>query len=304
MTRYKTITGVIFYLLLSAGISLAAEETPLQLDFSSAILQMNNTNALLQSARYEKEKSEYEKKSAVGLFFPKIDINFTYMHLNAPIEMDFNPLRDAMIGLSAESYAKSVVTANPAYASSYNALKQGFITNADANPALARSNFIETVQEQDFWTVSATIKQPVFTGGKIIAANKAASANCKIASEKVRYTQNALQTELAQRYYALRLSMKVVDVRKEVLDGMATHLNQAKKMQESGMIPNAERLHAEVAYSEAEREYKKSLRDKDTVLSALKNTLSTNSDIIPVSELFMSDNIQDIRYYKDKSCSA
>jgi outer membrane protein TolC len=198
-----------------------------------------------------------------------------------------------MIGLSAQAYAGATGTGTPGAAA--------FTNIANSNPSLARDNFIKTLQEQDFWTVTATVKQPVFTGGKILAANRAAEANRTAASDKVRYTQNALLTELAQRYYSLRLAMKVVDVRKEVLDGMQTHLNQATKMQENGMISNAEKLHAEVAYSEAEREYKKALRDKDTVLSALKNTLSSNAVIIPVSELFMSENIPDISYYKEKA---
>lgn len=291
MILYKKNTAVLFLFLILTSLPLAAQDNTLQLDFSSAIQQMNNTNALLQSVRYEKEKSEYDRKGAMGLFLPKIDINFTYTHLNDPIEMDFNPLRDAMLGMNATSV---YMNHGPVAASNY-------INTINNDPRFARSNFVETIQEQDFWTVTATVKQPVFTGGKILAANRAADANMEAASEKVRYTQNALFTELTQRYYSLRLAMKVVDVRKEVLDGMATHLSQATRMQENGMISNAEKLHAEVAYSEAEREYKKALRDKDTVLAALKNTLSTNSDIIPVSELFMSENIRDINYYKDKA---
>lgn len=291
MIQYKKLSAIFLLFMLISGMPLHAEENTLQLDFSNAISQMNNTNALLQSVRYEKEKSEYDRKKAMGLFLPKIDVNFMYTHLNAPIEMDFNPLRDAMLGMSA-----TAVGMNHGAAAAYN-----YMNTINNDPRFAKSNFIETIQDQDFWTVNATIRQPVFTGGKIIAANKAAKASYEIASEKVRYTQNALLTELAQRYYALRLSMKVVEVRKEVLDGMETHLNQAKKMQESGMIPNAERLHAEVAFSEAEREYKKALRDKDTLNAALKNTLSTGSDIMPVSELFMSDCIQDINYYKTKA---
>jgi len=293
MIHYKKFFTLCFILILYTDVPLTAQEGPLHLDFSNAIFQMNSTNALLQSVRHEKEKSEYDRKAAAGLFFPKIDINFTYTHLNDPIEMDFNPLRDAMIGLSAQSYAASTGTGT--------AGATAFTNAANRNPDLARENFIKTLQEQDFWTVAATVKQPVFTGGKILAANRAAEANKTAVSEKLKYTENALLTELAQRYYSLRLAIKVVEVRKEVLDGMAVHLNQAKKMQESGMISNAERLHAEVAYSEAERGYQKALRDKDTVLAALKNTLSVNSDIIPVSELFMSENIHDISYYKDNA---
>jgi len=291
MKRNKLSVILLSVILIYTTVLNAEESGKVQLDFSSALTQMMNTNGTLQAVLHERQKSEYDKKSAFGLFLPKIDVTYTYTHLNDPVQMDLNPLRDAMIGLSANAYAGS---GGPGGA--------GAFTNAaNANPELARDNFIKTLQEQDFWTVAATVKQPVFTGGKIIAANKAAEANYEAASEKVRYTQYALITELTQRYYSLRLATEVIDVRKEVLDGMAEHLDQAKKMEESGMISKAERLHAEVSYSEADREYKKAMRDADTVRAALKNTLSMTAAIEPVSELFLSEKIEDIDYYKKKA---
>ncbi len=297
--KIKNTIAISLLLIFIPTLLMAEEEY--SMDFNSALKQMLETNSLLKSVRYEREKANYDRKAAMGLYFPKIDINFSYTHINEPITMDFNPLRDAMINLSAEAYAKGVVTANSSMTPYYNNLKNGFIQNADSNPALARSNFIETIQEQNFWSVSATVKQPLFTGGKIIAANKAAEAVYVASSEKERYTQYALTTELASRYYALRLAIKIVEVRKQVLDGMAEHLNQAKKLEENGMIASAERLHAEVAYSEALREYKKALKDKDTAMAALRNTLSSEKDILPVSELFLVTDIHEMSYYKKKA---
>jgi hypothetical protein len=50
---------------------------------------------------------------------------------------------------------------------------------------------------------------------------------------------------------------------------MAKHLYQAKKLEENGMIARAERLHAEVAWAEAEREDKRAGRNEEIARTAL-----------------------------------
>lgn len=294
MIRYKFVR-IIFHLLIVYNISLgflfAEEVSDAGLNYAKALEQMLNLNELLKSVEMEKEKSEYDRKAAFGLYFPTVDLNFTYTHLSDPIELDFRPLRDSMIAMDKLALAAA---GNYGDISTY----ENLVNNT---PALAPNNFIHTLQKKDFWTLGVTVKQPVFTGGKITAANKAAKARFSAASAKVRYTQYALMTELTQRYYGVRLAAKVVEVREEVLDGMKQHLDNATKMKESGIIPNAEKLHAEVAYSEAEREYKKALRDADTVAAGLKNILSTDKQFVPISELFISDDIQDLDFYKSKA---
>ena len=76
--------------------------------------------------------------------------------------------------------------------------------------------------------------------------------------------------ELVKRYYGLRLARDVVEVRKSVAEGLEQHLKDAKLLEKEGIISKAERLHAEVANEEAQRNYKAALRDANIVEEGLK----------------------------------
>ncbi len=284
-----------------AGDVYAEEGMPL--DFNDAVQIMMQSNQLLNAAKQESEKTSYEINAARGLFFPKIDLMFTYTHLSGPIQMDFNPLKEAMIGLSSQAYAANAA-ANAGYAGDSSVISQyaeAFAAQAHANPELADSHFIETVQKQDFWMAAAAIRQPIFTGGKIIAANRAAEARHRVSHYKVAYTENFLISQLVQRYYGYSLALKVVDVRTEALEGIQKHAEDARAMFANGVISKAELLHAEVALTEANRELVRSKRDADTALAGLKNTLSTSGNVIPGSELFFADKIQPVEYFRQKA---
>lgn len=255
-----------------------------QLDFVQALSEMKESNEMLKAAQMEQKKTSYEKKSAFGLFFPKIDIMFTYTHLNEPIEMDFNPLKNAMLAVG------QAAAANPTA-----------IARLANSPAFASENFIETIQDQDFWVATATVQQPVFMGGKILAANKAASARHDVSSAKLRYTENYLTTELTERYFGYGLALEVVKVREQILEGMRKHNSDADSMYRNGLIARAELMQSEVSLAEAERELQKSIRDAETASAGLMNTLSSDTKILPVSELFFFQPKNDLSYYKSKA---
>jgi outer membrane protein TolC len=142
--------------------------------------------------------------------------------------------------------------------------------------------------------VDASLMWPIYTGGKIRAANKAAEAkqteaianNEKVVSQEI--------TNLMQRYFGLQLALKVEKVRKEVVSGMQQHLDDAKKLEANGMISQAERLHAEVAFVEAERELKKAKNTVDLMQTAIQNSLSTNTPISPTTDLFIAPATEDL----------
>ncbi len=96
---------------------------------------------------------------------------------------------------------------------------------------------------------------PVYTGGKINAANNAAKIKIEETKEQGIQTRNALISELTERYYGLSLALQVVEVRRQVLEGMQHHLEDAKALEANGIIAKSERLYAEMHVAEAEREY-------------------------------------------------
>ena len=88
------------------------------------------------------------------------------------------------------------------------------------------------VQDDEFWRFNVNFKWPVYTGGRILAANRAADAYLEESKEKRRRTESGLISELARRYYGLRLAQQVASVRREVLAGMERHLLDARKLEE------------------------------------------------------------------------
>ncbi len=148
-------------------------------------------------------------------------------------------------------------------------------------------------QDQNVWGVGGGALWNIFTGGKILAMNSAARANYIGANEKLREVRDNLTSTLIERYYGLKLARDVVTVRKQVFETTQKHLEDAKKLEAAGIIPKSERLHAEVAFSKADREYKAATRDAIVVEDALKSLVKADSvdlkDVVvnPTSKLFI-----------------
>jgi outer membrane protein TolC len=255
---------------------------------------MFESNQELEAAKTEVSAKEYERSAARGLFFPVVSVSSMYTHLSDPLELDLNPVRDAIARINAPYYAG----VTPAVFSSLPAANQQAVVSALQK---SMGDWNKTLQKQDLWTNSVSVRQPLWTGGKIIAANKAAAARVDEAGEKYHYTRNKLVTELVERYFGYRLLIKVVDVRKEVLDGMEKHLSDAAALETSGIISRAERLHAEVARADADREYKKSRRDADIAQTALLDTLAVTIDTRPSTPLFMAEKVESLDYFKHQA---
>ena len=139
---------------------------------------------------------------------------------------------------------------------------------------------------------------PVYTGGKINAANNAAKIKVENAAQKETQARNGLVSELTERYYGLALAMQVVEVRKQVLDGMRHHLSDAVALENNGIIAKGERLYAEVHTAEAEREYLKAQKTVETLKSALGSTLNSEESVSPASDMFILSDIEGADYFK------
>lgn len=151
------------------------------------------------------------------------------------------------------------------------------------------------IQDQNVFTMGGFAVWNIFTGGKLLSNHAAARAKLEAADKKYCEIKDNLTLELVKRYYGLRLAKETVQVRLQVKDGMEKHLRDAKLLEKEGMISKSERLHAEVAYSDAVREYKASLRDLNIVEEGLKTLIKSEDanlkdiSIEPVSLLFVSN---------------
>ena len=195
-----------------------------ELTFEQAYELMLENNNALKAYNEAIQKSKYEKRSAIGQFFPKVGMNATYLHFSDDMTL-----------------------------TSSGAMKVG--------------------------------TTPI-----------SFSANTLIQDKKYREIKDNLTLELVKRYYGLRLARDVVEVRKQVAEGIEQHLKDAKLLEKEGFISKAERLHAEVAYADAMRDYKASMRNANVIEEGLKTLIKAKDVnlkdvyIEPVSLLFVYNN--------------
>ena len=102
-----------------------------------------------------------------------------------------------------------------------------------------------------------------------------------------------------ERYFGLALAMQVVEVRRQVVDGVRRHLEDAVALEKNGMIAQSERLYVEFKMAEAERELANAKLQAETIASALSNTLGRENAWQPVTSMFMIDKVEDLAYYQD-----
>jgi outer membrane protein TolC len=261
MLKHIKVIGILMLLTSLAG-GLHASD----LRFEQALELLKINNGALLAAKAEEQTAEYTKKAARGLYLPKIGLEGKYTRIDEPLVIDLNGIRSVIVKLHAGT--PGIESAVP--------------------------SFETTVQEETFFKSNINFTWPVFTGGKILAVNRAAEAKIAESKEKTRSVHASLTAELVKRYYGVRLGQRVVEVRKQVLDSMNEHLVQAKKLQESGMIALSEKLHAEVTWAEADREHKKALRQLAITQAALNSILSSGEDIHPVSGMFINRTIGDM----------
>ncbi|MVX34646.1 TolC family protein [Myroides sp. LoEW2-1] len=240
------------------------------LTFSQAYEMMHKENSALKAQEKQEEVHEYEWKAAKGLRYPTVKAFGMGVYLDRSLGVDLNGLRNGV----------------------------GDFVHLP-NPELL-GNWSVSFNKRDMAFGGFMATWPLFTGGKINAAIKAKSIQKEIGEKDLENKQNQLISELAQRYYAVKLADEAVKVREEVLKGMQHHLHDATKLEENGMIAPVERLSADVAVSEARRQLDAAIKDIKLARIALANTLEV--DEVPedlVSGFFILDALEDLDFYKD-----
>ncbi len=258
---------IAFIAILSQGYS---QSDTIVLTFEQALSKMNNDNLTLKSVEAEKKANEFRRKTTRGLYLPRFTFSASYMKF------------DQDIGLNIDGYSQH--------------LKDLGLVNQNS---MLPSTLV--IQKEQFAAANINMIWPIFTGGKIMALNKAMDASIDDAQYKIEQTKNELNTELVQRYYGYRLSLRAVDLYTEVYESMLLHQDAAKKLEENGMISKAQTLYTNIAVSQAKTELQSAVNKSNTVKDALKNTLADSSEIRAISELFLIKKIESVEYFQQSA---
>lgn len=321
--RLRLLSIICLFTIISGNVYSQANK--MTLSFEEALnMSYKNNSIFRQNELLKKEKTE-NRKAALGLYMPQVSLSANFVHMQKDIRLDLTPVRDAITPLYdvLGNYGKfsgiNGMLINPATGKpSPNpnpGVNHGTINWSDSEisnvmqkklklgkEAVMAGEWNQVIQDKTFGMLSANLMWPLYAGGKIRAANKVAQlrqSEAEIQSEQKTYKHI---NELVERYYGLCLTYQVKTVRAEVYEAMKNHLNDAEKMYKSGLIAKVQYLHARVFYDDADRELKKADRQLQVVKKGLLNTLGVEDmDVVPVSKLFYTRDLQDLQYYKNSA---
>jgi outer membrane protein TolC len=295
-------TMIVLLALFAFNLSLFGQEQKQLLSFDQAMQMMLEQNPALLRQKEVIRQKEYEIKSKKGMRLPTVSMNATAVAMSDPIHLDLSSVGEAITPLyeALGNYGDFSGVSTLSDEMSTAAVRSQLL---EAGEAIEAANWDQTIQEEYFALLTASFTWPIYAGGKIKNANKAAEVYFDISREELRHAEGILLTELVTRYYGLALGVQVVELRTEMLKSMENHYSDAKKLFDNGMIAKVELLHAQVAKSEAESELKKASRNVEILRAGLNATLANDSlgQVVPGSNLFINTELTDLASWIDKA---
>ena len=264
-------------------LSLQAQKGKHSLTLQEAAEWMNRNNPTIKMAEKAVDIARGERQRLNAFWYPMLNTSGMYVHLSNKVEVR-QPLNTYTE--PAKEFVQAILPNDDLITSILNQVGSYTL----AVPLLQRN----------LTTIDANISWPVLTGGKRVYASRIGNRMVDIAEVGKEETSALLQTELVQTYYALQLADKIQEVREKTYRSLQQHYDHALKLETNGMITKAERLFAEVNQQEAKREWEAAKQEREVAHQALCSLLDMQEevDILPVSPLFVTEELPDSLYFK------
>ena len=273
-------------LALTAVMQLPAQEQGRTLSLEEALEMTLSDNPAIRAAEFNRRAAQQERRAAIGLRMPQIGITGSYAYLGKDIEIDLNNMKTPVQNLAGQILQSGMIPSD--YIPSISQMLSGAMAASWALP----------LQDRSLGFVGGDVTVPLWMGGKINAANRAARINEQTARSQGIQQRNALVSELVERYYGLALARQVVVVRQQVVDGVRKHLEDAAALEAQGMISRSEKLYVEFKMSEAERDLQNAQSQVETIAAALNSTIGRTDDYLPVTAMFILERIEPLDHFR------
>lgn len=238
--------------------------TPQLLSFEDALSITLSENPSVQAFESERKAAQRTTEATIGLFLPQIRLRGAYIYADRDIALSLNNPLTSMLGL----------------------------------------NLSYILQPRTFGALGGDVTIPIFMGGKIISARRAAKAQERCTNANITQRISALHTEVTTRYFGYVLAIYALQVRKQVVNTISRHLKDLQVAEANGMATRTELLYAQYRLAEAQREQESAFLQLQTIHTALASTLGRSiSDtenpqpIYPITTMFIINELPPLEYY-------
>ncbi|KGK08553.1 TolC family protein [Vibrio navarrensis] len=260
--------------LLSSSLSYTCQAAPITFQQAWQLLQDNNHSLAAQRANVASQ--EHLQSATRSLDWPSVSVGANYTRL------------DTDVTLSGEQLMSN--TTMPA--------STGLILQA-LMPVL--SGIETTIAEKDLFSSSIRAIWPIFTGGRISAAQAAAQGKTEEARSQLKMETQARYEDLSKYYFSVVLAKEVLQTRQAVEKGLTQHRDFAIKLEKQGQIAHVERLQAEASLDKAKVETRKAQSNLEIAQSALSKILAQSSLVEPAEGLFINHNLPPLSAFTEQT---
>jgi len=246
-----------------------AHAQPIAFDQAWQIVQ--NDNDSLSASQANVQRYQHLQHSKNDLNLPSISLSANYTVLDKDVTVNGQQLADATTGL--EDISKII-----------GGIAGGLGLHLDPSAISTK------MSDRAIFTSSIRAIWPIFTGGRITAAQNIAAGQADEARSQFAMERQARFEDLSKYYFSVVLAKEVVATRQAVEDGLTKHRDFAIKLEKQGQIAKVERLQAEASLDKARVDTKKATRDMEIAQAALASLLN-QQDIELDSSLFINQTL-------------
>ncbi|EGQ9323880.1 TolC family protein [Vibrio cholerae] len=242
-----------------------AHAAPLSFQEAWDLLQQQNNSLAAQRANVE--RYAHLKDATQNLNLPSVSVGANFIRLDQDVTLSGKQILDSSGGIDPNLMAHILP----------------LVTHLGA----AKS----TITERDIFTSSIRAIWPIFTGGRITAAQDAAAGKEEEAQSQLAMEIQARYEDLAKYYFSVVLAKEVLATRIAVEEGLTQHRDNALKLEQQGQIAHVERLQADASLDKAKVERKKAQKTLDIAQSALTQILGATETVEPSGMLFINTSL-------------
>ncbi|CAH6807150.1 Outer membrane protein [Vibrio chagasii] len=268
--RYLALASMLLSTMASPGYA-----APLTFSEAWQILQENNNSLAAQQANVE--RYQHLQNATGSLNLPSVTLGANYTHLDNDVTINGEQFADSLSGVPSIGL--------PVPPQIISAL--GGITS--------------TITEQDIFSSSIRAVWPIFTGGRITAAQTAAEGKSEEAQSQLLMEKQARYEDLSKYYFSVILAEDVVKTRQAVEAGLTQHRDFAIKLEQQGQIARVERLQADASLDKAVVERTKAENDLKIAQLALTQILGQSQSVEPSEQLFINKNLPHMDVFIDQT---
>lgn len=247
----KRITSLL--LLLGATLSSYAQQV-LTLDSCRALALANNKE--LRISQEKVNAAHYEKKAAFTNYLPKIDLTGGYMRTQKEISLLSDAQKQSIgnMGTNLGNQLQQLVAANPGLAAGLQELLPGAVAGLTDGLNAVGQGLVDAFRTdtRNMTVGAATLTQPLFMGGKIIAYNKITKYAERLAESQHATGMQDLILQTDQIYWQIISLVNKKKLAENFLELVQKLDSDVDKMIKEGVATKADGLSVKVKVNEAE----------------------------------------------------